>query len=167
MRRRNRLGKEEIIKRSGIIQDRLFSSSEYKKAKTIMFYVSFGSEVDTSGMIKESLKDKTVCVPVVKGNKIIPSVIKSINELDKKNKYGIPEPSEIKEIDKNKIDIAIIPGVAFDKANSRIGYGKGYYDGFLKGFKGKTVGLAFKLQVLEIIPKDEWDVKLDKVICEE
>ena len=60
----------------------------------------------------------------------------------------------------------MVPGIAFDKGNHRIGYGKGYYDNFLKNFKGKTIGLAFKMQILEIIPKDEWDVKLDKIIVE-
>ena len=164
LKKRNRLSKEEIIRKSKIIKEKLFSSKEYKKAKTIMFYVSFGSEVNTLDMIKESLNDKTICVPVCKKNKIIPSIIKDIKELNKKNKYKIPEPSKIKKIDKKDIDLVIVPAVVFDKRNHRIGYGKGYYDNFLKNFKGKTIGLAFKMQILEIIPKDEWDVRLDKVV---
>lgn len=166
LRKRNRLSKEEIIKKSKIIKEKLFSSEEYKKAKTIMFYVSFGSEVDTIDMIKESLISKTVCVPVVKEGSIIPSTIEDIKELNKKNRYSILEPSKIKKIDKKDIDLVIVPGIVFDKNNHRIGYGKGYYDNFLKDFKGKRIGLAFSLQILEIIPKDEWDVKLDKVISE-
>lgn len=167
LRKRNRLSREEIIKKSKIIKDKLFSSKEYKSSKTIMFYVSFGSEVNTIDMIKESLKIyKTICVPIVKNNKITPSIIKDIKELNKKNKHNIPEPSKINKIKKQDIDLVIVPGVVFDKNNHRIGYGKGYYDNFLKNFKGKTIGLAFKLQILEIIPKDEWDVKLDKIISE-
>jgi len=166
LRKRNRLSKEEIIKKSKIIKERLFSSEEYKNSKTIMFYVSFGSEVDTIDMIKESLKNKIVCVPAIKDNKIIPSIINDIKELNKKNRYGILEPYKINKIKKQDIDLVIVPGIVFDKNNHRIGYGKGYYDDFLKDFKGKTIGLAFSLQILEIIPKDEWDVKLDKVISE-
>lgn len=166
LKKRNRLSKEDIAQKSKIIKEDVFSSKEYKNSKTIMFYVSFGSEVNTLEMIKESLKKKTVCVPIVKGPMIVPSIISSIKELNKKNDYGILEPLKIKKIKKQDIDLVIVPGVVFDKENHRIGYGKGYYDDFLKDFKGKTMGLAFKLQVLEIIPKDEWDIKLDKVISE-
>ena len=166
LKKRNRLSKEQITEKSKIIKEKLFRTQEYKKAKIIMFYVSFGSEVETMEMIKESLKDKTVCVPIVKGDEMAASIIKNTKELNKRNQYGILEPSPIKEIKKEDIDLVIVPGVAFDKRNHRIGYGKGYYDKFLKGYKGKTIGLAFSLQILEIIPNSEWDVKLDKIISE-
>ena len=166
LRKRNRLNKEEITQKSRIIKEKLFSSKEYKNSKTVMFYISFGSEVDTINMIKESLKEKDVCVPIVKGSIIFPSMISSIKELDKKDKFGILRPSKIKEIKKQKIDLVIVPGVVFDKKGHRIGYGKGYYDNFLRDFKGKTIGLAFNMQILEIIPKDEWDIQLDKVISD-
>ncbi len=166
LKKRDRLSKEEIIEKSKKIKEKLFNSEEYKKAKTIMLYVSFGSEVDTINIIKESLKNKTVCVPVIKEDNMIASLINNIKELNKKNKYNILEPSKIKKIDKKDIDLVIVPGVVFDKQNHRIGYGKGYYDAFLKGYKGKTIGLAFNLQILEIIPKDEWDIRLDKIISE-
>ena len=166
LRKRNRLSKAQISQKSKLIKEKLFNSQEYKKAKTILFYVSFGSEVNTINMIQDSLKEKEICVPLVKKDKIIPSVIKDIKELNKKNQYGILEPSKIKEIKKEDIDLVIVPGVAFDRRNHRIGYGKGYYDKFLKGFRGKTMGLAFSLQILEIIPTNEWDVKLDEVISD-
>jgi len=166
LRKRNRLSKEEIISKSSVIKEKLFNSEDYKNAKVVMFYVSFGSEVDTFDMMKKALKDKKVCVPAVKGDKIVASLIKDFKELDKKGKYGILEPSKIKEIDKKDIDLVIVPGVVFDKRNHRIGYGKGYYDKFLKDFKGKKVGLAFKMQILEFIPNHDWDVRLDKVISE-
>jgi 5-formyltetrahydrofolate cyclo-ligase len=167
LRKRNRLSKEEVIKKSKIIKGKLFNSEEYKKAKIIMFYASFGSEVNTLDMIKESLKNKTICIPIVKNNIIIASKIKNIEELDKKNKYGIFEVSVIEKINTKDIDLVVVPGIAFDKRNHRIGYGKGYYDNFLKKFKNKKIGLAFNLQVLEIIPNDEWDVKLDEVISDQ
>ncbi len=166
LKKRNRLSKPEIIEKSKVIKEKLFSSPEYKKAKTVMFYASFGSEVYTLDMIKEALKNKNICVPVVKGLIIVPSTIKNIKDFNKKNKYGILEPSKTKRIDKENIDLVIVPGVCFDKLNHRIGYGVGYYDNFLKSFKGKKIGLAFKMQILEIIPCCAWDVRLDKVISE-
>lgn len=166
LRKRNRLSKEDIDKKSSIIKERLFNSEEYKNAKVVMFYASFGSEVDTFEMIKEALKEKKVCVPIMNEEGLIAALIKDIKELSNKSKYGIPEPSNIKEIDKRNIDLVIVPGVVFDKRNHRIGYGKGYYDKFLKDFKGKKIGLAFKMQILEIIPNHDWDVRLDNVISE-
>ena len=166
LKKRNRLSKEDLIKKSRIIEEKLLNSEDYKKAKTVMFYVSFGSEVNTREMIKETLKNKTVCVPVVKGNEIIASLIEDFKDLNKKNEFGIMEPAKIKKIEKDKIDLVFVPGVVFDKSNQRIGYGKGYYDKFLKDFKGKKIGLAFKMQVLEIVPCCNTDVCLDKVISE-
>lgn len=164
LRKRNRLSKDQILSKSKAIEQALFDSREYKDAKTVMFYVSFGSEVDTGEMIKESLKDKIVCVPCIKDGLLLPSQISDAKDLSKKNVYGICEPCNVVKIEKDKIDLIIVPGVVFDKHGHRIGYGKGYYDNFLKNYKGKKIGLAFKLQVLEDIPKDEWDIMLDKVI---
>ena len=139
---------------------------EYKKAKTVSFFVSFGSEVDTHDMIKEALKEKEVCVPVVQGDYIALSKINGLGDLDKEGKYGILEPSSIIEIDKELVDLIIVPGVAFDKKGYRIGYGRGYYDKLLKEFNGKTIGLAFSLQIVNKIPKEEHDIRVDKVITE-
>ncbi|MBU0627664.1 MAG: 5-formyltetrahydrofolate cyclo-ligase [Nanoarchaeota archaeon] len=166
LKKRNALSKDEIIKKSSIIKNNLFSSQEYKKSKVIMFYVSFGSEVNTMEMIKEALKEKTVCVPVVEKDRMIASIIDRIDDLNKKNEYKILEPTNIQKIESKEIDLVIVPGVVFDKTAHRIGYGKGYYDKFLKDFKGKKIGLAFNMQIMEIIPKDRWDIGLDKVISE-
>ena len=166
LNKRNRLTKDKIIEKSAIIKEKLFSSHAYKTAKTIMFYVSFGSEVKTDDMITEALEEKKVCVPVTDDHHITPALIESYEDLNKKGKYNIPEPSVIKKINKDNIDLVIVPGVVFDKENHRIGYGKGYYDKFMKDIKAKKIRLAFDLQLLQIIPKDEWDIRLDKVITE-
>ena len=166
LEKRNSLTKDQIIEKSKKIKEKLFSSHSYKTAKTIMFYVSFGSEVSTEEMIKEALEEKKVCVPITEDHTIIPSLIEKYEDLDKKGKYNILEPSIMKKINKDNIDLVIVPGVAFDKELHRIGYGKGYYDKFMKDIKAKKIGLAFSEQIVELTPKDEWDVKLDKVISE-
>ena len=164
LEKRNSLAKEEIKEKSKIIKEKLFSSGEYKQAKTVSFFVSFGSEVNTHEMIKEALKGKEVCVPVVKNNQIILSKINDFSDLGKKGKYGILEPSSIIEIDKELVDLIIVPGVVFDKKRYRIGYGKGYYDNLLKDYSGKTIGLAFSLQIVDSIPAEEHDIKVDRII---
>ena len=166
LKERDSLTEKEIKEKSKLIEEKLFSLPEYKKAKTVSFFVSFGSEVYTHDMIKEALKEKEVCVPVVQGDYILLSKINGFGDLDKQGKYGILEPSSIIEIDKELVDLIIVPGVAFDKKGYRIGYGRGYYDKLLKEFNGKTIGLAFSLQIVNKIPKEEHDIRVDKVITE-
>lgn len=166
LEKRNKLTRKQIIKKSNIIKEKLFSLPDYEKAKKILFYVSFGSEVDTHDMIKESLKIKKVVVPKVKDHELILSRIHSFSELSY-GKYKILEPVKIKKIDVKKVDLIIVPGIVFDKKGYRIGYGKGYYDGLLKRFDhAKKIGLAFKLQIVDSIPAEEHDIRVDKIISE-
>ena len=159
--------KEEIKEKSKIIKEKLFSSPEFKKAKTICFFVSFNSKVNTYEMIKESIdQGKTICVPIATDHKLILSKINNFDELNKKSKYGILEPQEINEMPKDNVDIIIVPGTVFDKEGHRIGYGKGYYDGLLKEYKRLSIGICFDLQIIDKVPRDEWDEQLDKVITE-
>ena len=161
---RNNIPEEQRKQQSEEIENKLFQSEYYKKAKTIMFYVSVRSEVSTHSMIKQALQTKRVCFPVVKENCILAAEIKSIEDLNSKNEFGVLEPSNIIEIPKEEIDVIIVPGIAFDKDNYRIGYGLGYYDQFLKDTKTTTIGLAFKEQLINAIDKEEWDVALDGII---
>lgn len=167
LEKRDTLTKKEIKDKSKKIKEVLFSLPEFNLAKTICFFVSFNKEVNTHGMIKEAIKQgKIVCVPMATDHKLILSKINKFDDLDKKNKYGILEPSKINKINKNDVDIIIVPGTVFDKQGHRIGYGKGYYDGLLKGYKGLSIGICFDLQMLNKVPRNEWDEKLDKVITE-
>ena len=164
LRRRDRLSKEEIRSHSEIIKDKLFHDPHFKKAACVMFYVAFGSEVDTRSMIIDALERKKVAVPVMQNKKIIAALIQSFADLKQHGEYGILEPADPIEVKKDKIDVVIVPGVTFDRQNHRIGYGKGYYDDFLRDFKGVKIGIAFDMQVLEAFPHRDWDVQLDKVI---
>ena len=164
LNKRNKLNKEEIKSKSKIIKEKLFSSKEFKKAKSVCFYVSFKSEVFTHEMIKEALKTKKVSVPIVKKDTLIISKIGSFKDLNKSNKYDNLEPSKIKEI--KKVDLIIVPAIVFDKKRYRIGYGKGYYDRLLKKINTKTIGLTFSSQIIEKIPIDDFDIKVNKVISD-
>ncbi|MBW2980494.1 5-formyltetrahydrofolate cyclo-ligase [Candidatus Woesearchaeota archaeon] len=168
LEKRDSLPKEDINKKSNIIKEKLFSLGEYKLAKTICFFVSFDSEVKTHSMIKEAVKEgKSVCVPIATDHTLTLSKIKDFNDLNKKNKYGILEPSKLNKIKKQEVDLIIVPGTVFDKECHRIGYGKGYYDGLLKGYKGLSIGICFDLQMVDKVPRNEWDEKIDIVITEE
>lgn len=172
-RKRSSLSKGGINKKSAEIKINLCSLPEFKSAKNIMVYVSFNSEVDTKAIIKELLlkKDKKVIVPYVeKNNKMLQlSELKSFDELEPKT-FGILEPKKefIRKFNPKKLDLIIIPGIAFDLNGHRIGYGYGYYDRFLKKINknAKKIGLAYDFQIVEKIPEQTHDIPMSIVITE-
>jgi len=167
LEKRKKLEKNEIIKKGNVIKEKLFSLEEYKKAKTVMFFVSFGKEIYTHDMVLEALqnKNKTVVIPKIVGFELVPSIIETFAGLERSS-YGILEPINVHELDMNRIDIIIVPGIGFDKEGHRIGFGKGYYDRFLKKTKALKIGLSMDFQIVDKIQNDEWDIPMDIVITE-
>jgi 5-formyltetrahydrofolate cyclo-ligase len=161
----------EKSRKSGIIRDKLFSEEEFKQAKVVMFYVSLKDEVDTCFMIDEALKTgKRVCVPVIlkEEKRLIAGEIHNrLDDLERQH-FGIYQPrrDRVKEVPLDDIDLVVVPGVAFDKKNIRLGRGHGYYDRFLSGLSSstKTIGLAFDFQLLEDLPKDPHDIPVSQII---
>jgi len=161
----------EKAKKSGIIKDRLFSEEAFKKAKVVMFYVSLKDEVNTLAMIDEAIKaGKRVCVPVIfkEDKRLMAGEIKDrIADLEKQH-FGIYQPKQghVKEVPLEDIDLIVVPGIAFDKKNVRLGRGHGYYDRFLSAIpnRSRTIGLAFDFQVLEDLPQDSHDIPVWKTI---
>jgi len=161
----------EKSRKSAIIRSRLFNEEEFKKAKVVMFYVSLKDEVDTLLMIDEALKaGKRIAVPVIlKEEKrlIAGEIYNRLEDLESQH-FGIYQPRQdrAKEIPLGDIDLVVVPGVAFDRKNIRLGRGHGYYDRFLSGLPKttKTIGLAFDFQVLEDLPQDPHDIPVSKII---
>ncbi|MBU4346057.1 MAG: 5-formyltetrahydrofolate cyclo-ligase [Candidatus Omnitrophica bacterium] len=158
---------EERNRKSRIIKEKLFRGSVFRKAKAVMFYISFDGEVNTKEMIKEAQNlGKIVAVPVCTKNRIIrPSRLGKRGGF-KKGPYRVYEPAIKRFISLEDLDFVIVPGVAFDKEGNRLGRGKGYYDRFLKQLSNRTttVGLAFDFQILPSIPATTRDVGIQKVI---
>ncbi len=157
-------------KKSQEIKKRLFSLKEFKKAHTILFYYSKGSEVETKGAMEEALlQGKRVLLPKVRGREICLGEIKDLEKDVEKGSFGIPEPKETskKAIPKG-IDLIILPGIAFDLEGGRIGYGLGYYDRFLKRLPRTTplIGLAYDFQIVNSLPGERHDRRVEKVITE-
>lgn len=173
LHKRKYMDKDEIKKKSEKIRKNLVSLPEFEKAKNILFYVSFESEVDTQELIKQLLekKRKKIIVPfVVKNNHILQlSELRNFNELESRT-FGILEPKELykREFNPEKLDLVIIPGLVFDKRGHRIGYGFGYYDRFLKTLKNnpKKIGLAYEFQIMDKIPEKLHDVPIDIIVTE-
>lgn len=165
----NNQAREEALRKSEIIKKKLFSLPEFKKAKIVMLYASREDEVETHRMIEEAVEaGKIVALPRCASAKgILPKEIKNANTDLEKGTYGIYEPRETqKDIRSEEIDLIVVPGVAFDRKNRRLGRGKGYYDRFLAQLPRDkvTVGLAFDIQIVENLPHDSDDRPVSKII---
>lgn len=162
---------EERHNKSQQIKELLFRIPQVRTAHDLLCYVSFKSEVETTAMIEDILrqKQKKISVPFIHPEKRELSIaqIKSLKGL-KPGSYGVPEPqaSTLKESDPTTIQVALIPGLGFDRKGYRLGYGKGYYDKFLEDKEFLKIGLAFACQVQEKIPSDPWDIAMDIIVTE-
>ena len=164
---RDGLSVKEREEKSKQIKEKLFSHFEFRTAKTILFYAAKGNEVETKGMIEESLSsEKKVSLPIVKGKNLLFSQVLGYEELSPST-FGILEPEKECPISLDRVDLIIVPGIAFDEKGNRIGFGRGFYDRFLKkvpdAFK---IGLAFEIQIVETIPEISTDIPVDKIITE-
>lgn len=158
---------EDRNRKSKLIKAKLFRDKVFKQAKKVMFYVSFGAEVDTKEMIEEAQNSgKTVAVPVCRKNGAMAPCILGKNAGLKKGFYGTPEPAIKKFMNLRLLDLVIVPGLAFDEKGSRLGRGKGCYDMFLSKIPQKipVYGLAFDFQVLPSLPTASHDINIRKVI---
>jgi len=152
------------------IMDRFVRLPDFDKAKCILLYSAIKGEVHTDFIIQSALSlGKKVAMPVTKkeSHTIELYSISSMEDL-KAGAFGIPEPQAApeKRVLPSEIDLAVVPGVCFDRRGFRIGYGMGYYDKLLKEVPGRKIGLAYSFQVMEEVPKEMHDVAMDAVLTE-
>ncbi|OIO27080.1 5-formyltetrahydrofolate cyclo-ligase [Candidatus Micrarchaeota archaeon CG1_02_55_22] len=143
---------------------RLLASPHYSSATTIFSYASKGRhEVRTRRLLEKMLADgKRLCVPYVDSNEVHASLLTNVDDLVPRS-YGVPEPrvDKIQKINPLEIELAIVPGVAFDAECNRVGYGNGYFDRFLLLTTAVKAGLAYDFQLFTSVPYNESDVPLD------
>jgi len=171
--RRDQLSPAEIEHKSNLIASRIFTMEAYDKAATVMFFLSFGSEVNTRYMVEETVKrGKRVLAPKTfpEERELLPAHILDWDKDLVSGAYGIPEPGPhcIYPVDPYLVEMLIVPGVAFDKKGNRIGYGGGYYDRFFTLLRPGTplVALAYELQIIPNVSVDPWDRRVDYIVTE-
>ncbi len=157
----------EREEKSKLIMKRLLSVPEYKRAGTLLSYVSLDSEVSTREVISSAIAEKKmVLVPAVRGECLSLHEIKTLEEL-KPGFMGIHEPKDCsKPVPLGAVELAIVPGLAFDEDGNRLGRGRGMFDRLFKGAGCFRIALAFDFQVLESIPSEPHDVPVELIITE-
>jgi 5-formyltetrahydrofolate cyclo-ligase len=164
---RGSLSQEERESKSREIEQRLFSLPEFQAARTVMFFASFRSEVDTLPMIRHALAlGKRTILPKVKGKVLGLFEIHDFDNDIAPGAWGIPEPGEMLPVRVNDVDFMIVPGLAFDLNGNRLGYGAGFYDRILPLYKKGTAALAFEIQIVPEVPVSALDVPVKKIVTE-
>jgi 5-formyltetrahydrofolate cyclo-ligase len=132
--------------------------------KVVHAYLPMGNEIDIKPLITQLLVNgTTVVVPkTLKNRKLEHLVLDSLDNLEP-GVYGTSHPKKGVVFIGN-IDLIIVPGLAFDNQNYRLGYGGGYYDAFLAEYTTAfTVGIAYPFQKLKTVPKEAHDACLNTV----
>ena len=170
---RNNLTSTERMRAEILLTEQICGHLWYALSDTILAFVSYGSEIDTTEIINRSLLlGKKVYVPKVEGEDILFYRISDLAEL-KEGYKGIREPVGDTECfvyspkETEKV-LMLMPGAVFDRKRNRIGYGKGFYDRFLadkQELQLRTIGVGFRCQMVEGFETDDWDIKPYQVIC--
>lgn len=173
LRLRNRQSIGEVQQKSEDIVDQVLLLNEHVRARGIACYVSKDTEVDTRVLIRTSLdRGKRVLIPVVKKGEVelFFSEIKDLGKELAPGTFGIlePKPEFVRPVELDAIDLMFVPGIAWDKEGYRLGWGRGYFDRVIQKLPShvKTAGLAFNLQLINRVPRDQFDVPVDMVITE-
>jgi len=145
---------------------RLKDNSHFTHAQTLLLYSALPDEVPTQSLLDELVaQGKTVLLPrVVSDTDMELRQYTGLQDLQV-GAFGILEPTGKLFTDYEKIDVAVVPGMAFDKKGHRLGRGKGYYDRFLRLLpKTYKIGICFSWQLVDNVPTDEHDILMDQIM---
>ena len=164
---RDSMGKEEWEENSRKIQNCVLTHPFFLESNSIYCYVDYRNEVETKSIIKRAWElGKRVAVPKIEGEDMCFYYISDFSDL-KVGYRGILEPENLFPANDTHA-LVVMPGVAFDRARNRIGYGKGFYDKFMaKHPSFHTIALAFECQLLDAIDAEELDYRPEVLITEE
>ncbi|WP_164985152.1 5-formyltetrahydrofolate cyclo-ligase [Ammoniphilus sp. CFH 90114] len=160
-------------KKSEQIVRQILDNQSYKEAKTLFSFVPFGDEVDIRELLSTALQEgKEVVIPktFVEKKEMVPYLFRGWETLVP-GIYGIlePDPEISPTANLEKIDLIIMPGVAFDHNGGRLGYGGGYYDRFLSKLPKlpRMIAPCFVEQIVESIPMDDHDFRMETIVTDE
>ncbi len=170
---RDAMSPTERERASLLLTERILGHQWFYLSDAVLGFACFGSEIDTDEILREALRTgKRLYLPRVEGEDMTFYRVQDLDELQKGYKdirepaaggeryvYAPPEADSV---------LMLLPGVAFDVGGGRMGYGKGFYDRFLwdkPGLRLRTIGVGFRCQLVESVPRDEGDVTACQVIC--
>lgn len=157
----------EKCSRSVPIMQQVESLPQFKEAQTVLLYWSMEDEVQTHDFVNRWYKEKTLLLPCVDGDDLRLRQYTGPECLKEGEQFGIGEPTGPEFTDLERVEMIIVPGVAFDRTGNRMGRGRGFYDRLLKSTpRAFKVGVAFNFQMVDRVPTEDFDVPMDAVLTE-
>ncbi|MCI8553570.1 MAG: 5-formyltetrahydrofolate cyclo-ligase [Clostridiales bacterium] len=161
---------EEKQRRDTAIARRVLSLWQYRRCDTLLTYVSTDIEVDTRRIMERALADgKRVAVPrCVPGTRRMEFyLIRSAGDLEP-GTFGVlePRPDSRFLLPEDTDGLCLVPALCYDWKGFRLGYGKGYYDRFLSGFRGRIIGLCYSSCVRRRLPHGRFDRPVELLVTE-
>lgn len=171
LRRREVLGPATRETLSEEIFGKVTALETFHHAATVLAYAHFGSEPYTNTFLEAVLDDeKTLVLPRVEGRNLDLYAVTDPQRELAPGTWGIrePRPEACERVEPRAVDFVLVPGVAFDRCGGRLGYGGGFYDRLLGGLRRPptVVAGAFEVQVVERLPSEDHDLRVDLVVTE-
>jgi 5-formyltetrahydrofolate cyclo-ligase len=167
-RRRAAIPAAERLAAAAAIDDVVLSLPEIAAARTVMLFYSFGSEVPTSGMAERLLAGgHRLLLPFLETGAMEAGEVRPGDSLVRTS-YGPKEPAHRVPVHPGDVDAVVTPGLAFDRAGYRLGYGGAYYDRYLARLtpEAPRIGIGFAVQLVDRVPHGPADERVDLVVTE-
>ena len=168
LQRRKQLSAAVCSRLSRQVQERLVASPLFQRAEGLALYSQIQQEVATALIFKVArTAGKWVAYPKVVGDNLSFIKVGAVDELVP-GAFGVAEPVGLSACAVADLDLVVVPGVAFSPDGFRFGYGRGFYDRLLEALPEtcKTVGLSFDFQLLDHLPVEKHDQRLDYIVTE-
>ena len=167
--KRNSIAFESSADLDAAIRANILELDDVKHAKTVLMFYPIKSEPNVLALVK-SLRDlgKKVAFPISNSDDCT-LTFRYVNDVQDMvaGTYNIPEPSQSAPIVEDfSHSVCLVPALVFDKYGYRLGYGKGYYDRFLKDFSGRSIGIAYSDFIADSLPNQDTDMAVDMIITE-
>ena len=149
------------------LRDAFLRLPQLAGAETVLLYYGMGFEVDTRPLLDTLLRrGKRVLLP-----RCLPAGGMEARRYEpdklRRHRYGMWEPGPVCEaVEAARIDLILVPGLCFDRQRFRLGRGGGYYDRYLAGYGGFTVGLCRDALLQAAVPREDWDMSVSLVLTE-
>ncbi len=161
----------EIEQHSTVIAVHVCALPAFCVSHTVMVYLALPQEVQTMQIITQARQSqKRVAVPVIRGQDLVAVALSEASTQLRRGRFGILEPCGTQRvIHPQEIGCITVPGIAFDARGGRLGFGKGYYDRFLRQLPATTYrcGLAFGIQVVPCVPQAPHDICMHGIVTEQ
>lgn len=161
---------EEKLRRSEAVMLRVEALPEFEKARVVLLYWSMADEVQTHDFVNRWYDKKVLLLPCVEGDDLLLRQYTGPECLVAGEQFGIGEPAATLPVftELERVEMIVVPGVAFDRTGNRMGRGRGFYDRLLKSTPNAVkVGVAYDFQMIESVPVEPHDVKMNLVVSEQ